>query len=186
MSDEFLGERRRALEDHFFAHQSEERIRELRERHEREGRSAGLASASGISNREILDSLVAVGMQADTLAALSLLPLIAVAWADGQVEARERDAILKAARDLAPDGASHDLLESWLGTQPGPELVAAWRDYIRGLSEQLDAGPREALRHEIVGRARAVAEAAGGFLGLGNRVSAVEEKVLAELDSAFA
>jgi hypothetical protein len=49
----------------------------------------------------------------------------------------------------------------------------------------LDPQARQRLRDEVMGRARAVAEAAGGFLGLGRKVSAAEEAVLRELAQAF-
>ena len=64
-------------------------------------------------------------------------------------------------------------------------MVAAWKDYIAGLREHLDAVAYEALERDVLGRAREVAAAAGGFLGLGNKVSESEEKVLAELRTSF-
>ena len=41
------------------------------------------------------------------------------------------------------------------------------------------------MREKILGRARAVAEAAGGILGFGSKISPEEEVVLAELEKAF-
>jgi hypothetical protein len=49
----------------------------------------------------------------------------------------------------------------------------------------LDEDGKRALKLDIVRRARAVAEATGGFLGIGRRVSAEEEAVLRELETAF-
>jgi hypothetical protein len=53
------------------------------------------------------------------------------------------------------------------------------------LCATLDAGEQAKLRDEILGRARAVAEAAGGILGLVNRISPQEEKILQELAKPF-
>ena len=53
------------------------------------------------------------------------------------------------------------------------------------LSAHLDQSSRGALKNELLGRARTVAEAAGGFLGLGNKISAEEARVLDELAAAF-
>ena len=44
---------------------------------------------------------------------------------------------------------------------------------------------RDSLGREILGRARRVADATGGFLGLSSRISAAEEAVLANLATAF-
>jgi len=42
----------------------------------------------------------------------------------------------------------------------------AWKKYARGIYEQLTEEERILMRVSIVGRAREVAEAAGGLLGL--------------------
>ena len=44
---------------------------------------------------------------------------------------------------------------------------------------------RRAFKAEFLGRARSIAEAAGGFLGLGKKVSTPEQSVLDELDRAI-
>ena len=44
---------------------------------------------------------------------------------------------------------------------------------------------KTALKGEVLGRARRVAEVAGGFLGLGNKVSLEEQKILEVLSKAF-
>jgi hypothetical protein len=61
----------------------------------------------------------------------------------------------------------------------------AWQAYIAGLCAQLSATERENLRTSLLGQARAVAEAAGGFLGFGSKVSQAEEAMLQTLDRAF-
>lgn len=188
MADDFLGDRRKALEDSFFSQQSDKLIHELRERRQREQRVQALSSASGISNQEVLEALANVGIESSTLAALALVPLVAVAWADGSIKTGERQAILRAAHEAGIEEGhpSHALLDGWLQNRPGPEVLNAWREYIAGLREHLDPVATEALHHDILGRAREVAEAAGGFLGAGPKVSRAEEDVLAELARAFA
>ena len=85
----------------------------------------------------------------------------------------------------ATDGtAAHDLLRSWLDKRPGVELLEAWKGYVHALVESMDSAERQSLRDGILGRARGVAEAAGGFLGL-NKISDVEQKKLEELEAAF-
>ena len=55
---------------------------------------------------------------------------------------------------------------------------------MRALAETMSAEDRRFFKGRVLDRARGVAEAAGGFLGIG-KVSAREQKVLDELASAF-
>jgi hypothetical protein len=61
----------------------------------------------------------------------------------------------------------------------------SWSSYVKGLCERLDEAGRSALKTEILGRAEAVAEAAGGFLGLGSKISKEEQEALDRLERAF-
>src|SRR4030095_2790447 len=129
---------------------------------------------------------VGLGLKANTIAALSLVPLIEVAWADGEIQDNERNAILQGAHgkglEVGSDG--YDLLQSWLKKQPKGDLFDAWQAYIKALTGQLNDEQNKLLKNQIVGFAKMVAAAAGGFLGIG-KVSASEEKVLARIESAF-
>jgi len=50
----------------------------------------------------------------------------------------------------------------------------------------MDPNQVSGLRLAIVNKARGVAEAAGGFLGLGDKISSEERAVLEDLESVFA
>lgn len=183
-----MQERGRSLEEAFFKKQHEAQLEKLRRKQEQAEAREALAAASGITDDpELLDRLAALGIHAETLAALTLIPLVEVAWADGKMEAREREAILKGAESsgIAPGSPSYGLLEIWTHDRPARELMDSWKAYIGALAAELSADQKWHLEERIVGRARAVAEAAGGFLGLGNKVSAEEERVLQELEAAF-
>jgi uncharacterized membrane protein YebE (DUF533 family) len=52
-------------------------------------------------------------IRAETVAALSVVPLVEVAWADGALNAKERRAIVERAA-IAPDSTEGALLEVWL------------------------------------------------------------------------
>ena len=56
---------------------------------------------------------------------------------------------------------------------------------LRGRARQVGYA-LHALRDEVLGRARAVAQATGGFLGMGSKISVEEEVVLGQLAKAFA
>jgi len=187
MSNEFLGDRRVALEEAFFAKQNEELRRRLRDMDQARRSKEALSAASGITDDAVLDKLAALNIGSDTLAALSLVPLVAVAWADGSIDDKERSVAFSKATEmgLGKQHIGHQLFKRWLEEPPPPALVAAWKDYIGALSASLSPDARPAFRQELLDRARAVAEAAGGILGLVRRVSPAEENVLKELEQAF-
>jgi hypothetical protein len=186
MADDFLGERKKALEESFFKKHNEMLRDKLRAKETRLASKQALAAASGLDNDDVLEKLVDLGISGETFAALSLYPLVAVAWASGRVEAKERKAVLAAAREagLSSGDVSYQLLEGWLDERPTRKLLEAWKDSMGALSGSLTAADRAGLRREVMDRARRVAEAAGGFLGL-STVSREEEAVLKELEGAF-
>ena len=75
----------------------------------------------GISDEKVLDKLDDLGLTTETVAAISLTPLVHVAWSDGEVDKQERTAVLKAARQygLERTDVSYLLLEGRLGEEPG-------------------------------------------------------------------
>jgi len=187
MTEEFLGERKRVLEEEFFRKQDKVLLERMRTALARQTRTQALAEASGIQDAAILDRLVDLGIEADTLLALGLIPLVEVAWADGDLDAREREAVLSglAATGVGPGNPAYALVESWLSARPPAAMREAWAAYTSALCARLSPGERGSLRATVLGRARAVAEAAGGFLGLGSRVSRAEEETLRALERAF-
>lgn len=180
MTGDILSDRRRAVEEAFFAKQNEA----LRQRLREAGSPRATGTEAGVPAAGRLDALDTGG---ETAAVLALVPLIAVAWADGELDAKERAAVLQAAtrNGLDASGASYGLFEHWLAEAPDAALLARWTAYVRGLCDGMDDDRRGALRQDVVGQARRVAETAGGLLGLG-RVSAAEKAVLERLDEAFA
>jgi hypothetical protein len=182
-----LGDRRKALEDEFFRKENERLAAQLRLKRMTEEAKAEMSRMSGIHDQSVLDRLVEMGIGGETLAAMTLVPLVEVAWADGKMDAKERDAILKGAEEqgIEPATPAHEMLEDWLDNRPPPRLLAAWREYVGALCDEMLPEQRKALKHDVLARARAVAEAAGGFLGLGSRVSREEEQVYRVLETAF-
>jgi CRP-like cAMP-binding protein len=132
------------------------------------------------------ETLAGLGIRTETLAALTLIPLVRVAWADEHLDAEERTAVLQGAESvgIAPDSPGHALLCAWLEERPDPRLFEAWRDFVTALCARLSIEGQLKLREDLLGRAREVAAAAGGFLGVGS-ISRPEEAVLRELESVF-
>ncbi len=182
--DDTFEQRGKALEEHFFRQKNQELLEKLRRELESKEQIEALAHVSGIDDPAVLALLVESGIGAETLVCISLIPLIAVAWADGELQPEERKAILAAAQQthIVPDSASYALLEEWMAERPGPELLEAWHQYMRGIKSKLNTTSFLQMRDSILKRAHEIADAAGGFLGIG-RVSLSEKRVLKKLES---
>ena len=177
----------RTLEDAFFAQENAKLLEEMRRKAELQERRNALKEALPNADDAALDHLLALGINAETVLAMTLLPLARVAWADGTLEPKERQAILKAAaeRGVGPGSPPYDLLQVWLERRPHDSIVAAWGRYIDGIWPKLTAEQQVQFRDRLLGLARGVAQAAGGFLGLGSKISEAEQAVLDEIDAAL-
>src|SRR5436190_20543496 len=118
-----------------------------------------LRKASGMTDDKVLDKLVELGLRSNAIAALSLVPLIEVAWADGEIQDNERTAILQGAhgKGLEQGTDGYELLQTWLKAKPESALYEAWESYIKALAGQLNDEQNRLLRNQIVGFAKMVA-----------------------------
>ena len=112
--------------------------------------------------------------------ALHLLPLVAVAWADDKVTARERQAVLHVAKlhDIQPGSRAWLLLESVLEQRPDPEVSRQVLQVVHDLLAAKGLHP-----NSLVDACLDVASASGGMLGLGNKVSAQEQALIESIAS---
>lgn len=184
---EILRERGRSLEEEFFRREDAQLVEKLRQAAQRESAREALARASGVKNPEVLDRLIDLDIRPATVTALSLVPLVEVAWADGSLDANERRAVLErvGTAGFAPGSIERAVLETWLTRKPDPKLLTAWAHLVQGLCEQLDRAEVAALKAGLLDQARAVAGASGGSRGLRSKVSAAEADVIRRLESAF-
>lgn len=186
MAKDAFKARERALEEDFFHRVNEKLLVNLRASLAGQTERQRLAAATGFCDEELLSELVEVGVSAEAVAAISLVPLVLVAWADGKVNAKERPTVLHAAKEQGIDKESPaaKLLDHWLDTEPSPQLAATWRHYVRVLTEKMSDEARNALHSDVIRRARAIAKASGGPLRFGT-ISVDEKRVIAELEQAF-
>lgn len=187
MSDtDALHERGKALEDLFFKSVDEKLLDQLRQDMERKEAKEALSHASGIENEQVLDELIKHRVNAETWAAVSLIPLVAVAWADGQMDTDERKAINQAMEEnnFSSDSASFQLVNNWLNKKPGSDLLNSWRLYVSSLKQNIDKAALNQMHNAVMERARNVAKSAGGFLGI-KTISSEEQSVLDELEKTF-
>jgi len=177
----------KSLIDSFFYEQDQKLLEAFRRRLEKLDLRAQLARVSGIDDEGVLDRLLELNIGPETWAAMAVVPLVFVAWADGKVQAEERRVILEAAHNagIQPQDGRDPLLEHWLDKRPPTEMLAAWEHYIQSLTQRMDKQELERLKHDLLDTAHRIAQAVGGFLGFGNRISPEERAVLAKLEKAF-
>lgn len=178
----------KTLEDAFFAKENARLLQQMRDRAKQQERRAAMREVVRVNDDALIDHLIELGLEPQTVLALQLVPLAAIAWADGQIEPRERDAVLKAAasQGVSSDSVAGQMLNNWLLQQPGAELIDAWKRQMRALWPSLSPKERDEIRASALERARSVAEAAGGFLGLTSRISPQEKAVLDDLAQTLA
>lgn len=184
---ETLRERGRNLEGEFFRSEDAPLVEKLQQMAQRESAREAMARASGIKNPEVLDRLIAFGINPKIVTALALVPLVEVAWADRTLDLDERRAVLARVDPpgFAPGSIEWAVLEGWLTRRPAPKLFAAWAQLVQGLCEQMDRPAVAVLKAGLLDRARAVAGASGGDLCRRSKVSDAEADVIRRLESVF-
>ena len=110
----------RTIERQFFDEEDTRLIEKLRKKEKREA----LRELVQVEDDAFLERLIELGISPETVLALTLVPLIAVVWADGKLDAPEREATIKAAEEngISEGTAEYQLLETWLSRQPDQEL----------------------------------------------------------------
>ena len=190
MSDkDAFAERRRGLEEEYFHKKEKELLEKLRRRMQAEAERGQIAEALGVQDTEILGDLQALGYTRETVALLHLVPLIQVAWADGDVTLRERDLILELARSrgIAEDSTAYQQLVGWLTESPSKQFFQDTLRVIAGLFEALSPERQAAGKRDLVSYASNIASISGGILGLGKisrQEQEVIERITAELEQA--
>lgn len=181
-----LHKRGHAMEEAFFSKKDAELLEKLRQKRFEEVTREEISAATGIRDEQVLDRLMELEIDVQTLAALSVIPLVEVAWADGKMDNKERKAILQAADEagIPKDGPGYHLLQNWLQEDPPDVILSVWKDYIAALADTLDKESYAQVRDNLLDRAQQVAESAGGILGLG-KISPEEQKILDAMRAAF-
>lgn len=175
----------RTKEDAYFHARDAELIQQMKQKEAAQKQHAELKQASGIADDALVAELRACGYDRETVKVLHLVPLLQVAWADGEIAKEEREHILEAARahGVEPESRAYKRLESWLDQRPAD---AFFRKSLRAVHAMLHALEPEHKHNRKIGLlqlSQKVAAASGGFLGIGSKVSAAERAVLAELTS---
>jgi hypothetical protein len=143
-----------------------------------------LAEKLRVDNQELLQRVADLGLTRETGAAILLAPLVQVAWAEGEVTHREREAVLAiaAARGIVAGTPPHQQLEAWLRKRPKDALFETALEVMKAGLAVLSPAERDERIKEIAEGCKRIAEASGGglakLLGFGTGVSGEEAAVL--------
>ncbi len=183
---DLLKSRGRALEAAFFGKVDQDLLKQLKEKLEQEDRRKALADVTGIEAPDVLEHLAQIGAAPETLVAFTMIPVIAVAWADGKLVDKEVAAILDVIHEAGVEErtAGRQLLQQWLEHPPQRDLYELWFEYIEALKPLLRESEIEELREGILKHTEWVAKSAGATLGL-NAISTSERKVLQRVRDEF-
>ena len=175
-----FAERGRALEEEYFRKKDRELIEKLRRASEADRARGELSKQTGVTDPALLADLQDIGLTADTVVLLPLVPAVELAWAEGDVTPAERQLVVSIARTrgIAEGSAPDRLLNTWLASRPTPEQFARAR---RLLSALLDSGAQVAkdlTADQLVKYCEQIASASGGLFGLPMRAVSMEERNL--------
>ena len=177
-----LEEKGRSKEEEYFRRRDAELLRESKRKQEALEEHEHIKREAGIKDDEVVAELKADGYDRETIRLLHLAPLIQVAWAH-KVHAEERRLILEAAKmhGVAPGSRAHERLTSWLEVRPSDQFFRKSLRAIRAILHSLEPEHRETRKLDLLALCTKVAQASGGFFGLGSRISAREKALLAEI-----
>lgn len=182
-------ERGRALEEEYFHRKERELIEKMRAKAQAEAAQEELAARTGVADTQILADLHELGYTPETISLLHLVPLVQMAWAEGNVSRRERDLIIEAARarGIESGSAADTQLQGWLASRPSDTLFSTTLRAIGAMFASRPDSEREAGEKDLLSYLTSIASASGGVLGFGavsDQERAVLERVTAEIEKA--
>lgn len=180
---EILG---KTLENAFFFRMDQELIAELQKSMGLEEKLLAFQNATGIRDRRQLLGLIDAGFEVSTLTAFTWLPLVFVAWADGDLDAKEKETILAALvkKGISPKTAAMLTNHEWFCKQPQDELWELWQQFTFATLNRQPAALRNELMDEIVTLCHLVANASGDESGTSN-ISEQEWRVIDRVAQAL-
>ena len=183
---DLFAERGRSLEEEYFRKREQELIEKLRQRAETDAERQRLGEQAGVADEEILQDLQALGYTAETVTLLHLVPLVQMAWAEGNVSDRERDLIREAARarGITTGSPADEQLSNWLTRRPSDVFFEKTLRAIGAVLQAQPAETRAASQKDLLSYCTAIASASGGIMGF-RTVSEEERQLLSRISQEF-
>ncbi|PNY36983.1 hypothetical protein [Rhodopirellula sp. MGV] len=168
------------LQDRYLGELKEQLFQRLKREAETDESHQALMHEAGITDPVLISELSDLGITAESLVVMRMLPLVLVAWAEKAVDPSEHAAVLNAAKPLGitESSVAYVLLEHWLRQRPPAESFDAWQRYVRELTQGMSAFTRGKFIDLLRTQMTSIAKASGGHLGFG-KVSR-QERLLIE------
>lgn len=170
----------RSHEAEHFHRRNQELVEQLRRKLNQEAEVEAIKAATGVEDEALLETLTALGVTREAAPVLHLLPLVEVAWADGEIQADERSLLNEAAAHagVKPGTAASTFFESLLDQRPPTELFEAGLNYVKALLHAMPDDAAQKARTNLSDFAYEVARANGGVFGLFGKVESSEKAIL--------
>jgi hypothetical protein len=174
---------KKSNEDDYFHKKEQELIKKMRRQAESEAEHRQMAETIGIADPEILDDLDELGYTHETVSLLYLVPLVQMAWIDGHVTQRERQQFFEMTRlsGVEKDGPAYRQVLDWLDHRPSEEFFQKTLRVIRDTLQVLAPEKRKAIKQDLLSCCTRIAEASGGILGVGSKISQAEQELLKQI-----
>jgi hypothetical protein len=178
-----FAQRKTGLEEEYFRKKEQELLELIRRRSALQDESKELAEATGIADEEILATLREMGYTRETVGLLHLVPLVQVAWASGSVTPRERELVLRLSewRGVRKDSPAWEQLNIWLDERPSEDFFLRTLRIIRRLLDSQTMKEKVTGRMDLISFCIRIANASGGFLGIGSNISEGEQTALDQI-----
>lgn len=182
-----LAERGRALEEEYFRRKDRELIDKMRLAAAAEHARGEMGRRTGLDDPALLKELQDVGFTPETVVLLPVVPVLEMAWAEGEITSAERALIVKFARSrgIEEHGAADEQLTQWMTSRPDETVFRGARRLIAAvLSSGSDQAVGRVTADELVAYCERIAAASGGILGLRlGSISSEERALLSDLAS---
>ncbi|MFG0266627.1 MAG: hypothetical protein ACF8AM_15995 [Rhodopirellula sp. JB055] len=178
---------KRAIEtQHYFSNLEHEIVRKLHDEAASDFGREELIRSTGIQDPGLIEELGKLGVTADGLITLRLFPLVLVAWAEKNVDSKERETVMAEAQRIGirEDSTAGILLDQWLQVRPPGLCVDAWKRYMHELFRGMSGVAQQRLILLTQKQMTSVAKASGGILGFG-KISSKEKAIIHQVISAM-
>ena len=179
-----FGDRERAMESAYFQKKDQELIEKLRERATLDEERRKLSEELGNLDEELIEALQNLGFTRETLPLLHLTPLVQMAWAEGKVTDNEGNLIFEIAQKhgISKETKAYQKLNEWLENKPSEQFFEHARTAIYLVNQTLPPEKQAVTTGDILTYCTRIAEASGGILGIGNKVSPEERELLEKIE----